>query len=385
MPSPGDAPHLSFPAEDPFLELLAETLENLDRAARAQFLQRFFRTVAHLDLSEAHSLERWDQILNRRRELADALGKPVSLKRAMIDVLGMDLRVPILIEYDDLKMLEKNALTDPLTGLFNRRFFEDHFEKELNRASRYNHNLALVLLDLHQFKEVNDRYGHPKGDLLLKTAADTLRKSLRTSDYAFRIGGDEFALLLVQSDTTQAETLSHRVRANFAATVGPMRMTALGLDFGVSVYPVDGDQKDSLIHVADERLYKMKEGQRERPARPGPSAAPPRADQPTQPADPGTEPPLPGRPFKERRKWERVPLGAVQARAEMNDPESSARVLDLSYGGVALETPASQDLAATFHAILHVPILAPQRVSLKKIYQLRMESGQTRVGCSFIT
>jgi len=254
-----------MPAEDPFLELVAETLENVDRAARAQFLQRFFRTVAHLDASEAHSLEYWDQILNRRRELADALGKPVSLKRAMIDVLASssDLRVPILIEYEELKKLETNAVTDPLTGLFNRRFFEEHFEKELNRASRYNHNLALVLLDMHQFKEVNDRYGHPRGDLLLKTAAETLRRSLRTSDYAFRIGGDEFALLLVHSDTAQAETLSHRVHANFAATLEPMHMnTPLGLDFGVAVYPIDGDQKDTLTRVADERLYKMKYARR---------------------------------------------------------------------------------------------------------------------------
>ena len=394
MPSPGDAPHLSMPSEDPFLELIAETLENLDRAARAQFLQRFFRTVAHLDASEAQSLDHWDRILNRRRELADSLGKPVSLKRAMIDVLASstDLRVPILIEYEELKQLEINAATDPLTGLYNRRFFEDHFEKELNRASRYSQNLALVLLDMHQFKEVNDRYGHPKGDLLLKTAADTLRKSLRTSDYAFRFGGDEFALLLVQSDPAQAETLSLRVRANFAATLAPMRITtAIGLDFGVAVYPIDGDQRDALVHVADERLYKMKQGQRGQSARLHAPAAL-NTEQAAQPA-PGESTPTaapvetraPGQPFKERRKWERVPLAGVQAHAKMNDPERTARVLDLSYGGVALETPVSHELGATFHAVLHVPILPPVQVSLKKIYQLRTESGETRVGCSFIT
>src|SRR5262249_32096877 len=161
-----------------------------DRAARAQFLQRLFKTVAHLELSEARSLTLWEQILERRRELADSLNRPVSLKRAMVDVLASSsyLRVPILIEYDELKKLEISAATDSLTGLYNRRFFEEHFEKELNRASRYSQHLALVLIDLHQFKEVNDTYGHPQGDLLLRTAAGTLRRSLRTSDYAFRIG-----------------------------------------------------------------------------------------------------------------------------------------------------------------------------------------------------
>ena len=106
---------------------------------------------------------------------------------------------------------EINAATDPLTGLYNRRFFDDYFEKELNRSIRYSHRLALVAFDLHRFKEVNDRFGHQQGDVLLQMAAATLRKSLRTSDYAFRIGGDEFALLLPQTDTEQASALSRRL------------------------------------------------------------------------------------------------------------------------------------------------------------------------------
>src|SRR5579862_2400820 len=261
MPSPSDPTSGFTPPEESFLELLAETLENLDRLPRGQFLQRFFKTIAQLDLSENVSLEYWDKILERRRQLADTLGKPISLKAAMVDVLASStyLRVPILMEYDDLKKLQINAATDPLTGLYNRRLFEEQFEKELNRALRYNQHLALIILDLHQFKEVNDRYGHPQGDLLLQTAAGTLRKSLRTSDYAFRLGGDEFALLLVQSDTEQALALGRRVRANFAAAIEPMQMgVALGVDYGLAVFPEDGDQKEVLIRVADERLYEMK-------------------------------------------------------------------------------------------------------------------------------
>src|ERR1700722_15948485 len=167
MPSPANSASSSLPSEDPFLELVAETLDAMDRGARAQFLQRFFKNIAQLDLSEARVLELWDQILTRRRELAETQNKPVSLKRAMLEVLASSsfLRVPVLIEYDELKKLEINAATDPLTGLYNRRFFEEHFEKELNRASRYSHHLALVVLDLHQFKEVNDKYGHPRGDV----------------------------------------------------------------------------------------------------------------------------------------------------------------------------------------------------------------------------
>ena len=240
MATPTDPSRASAPPEDSFLELLAETLENLDRVPRGQFLQKFFKTIAQLELSETVSSEYWDQILERRRQLADTLGKPVSLKTAMVDVLASSthLRVPILMEYEDLKKLQSNATTDPLTGLYNRRLFEEHFEKELNRALRYNQHLALVMLDLHQFKEVNDRYGHPQGDTLLRQAAATLRKSLRTSDYAFRIGGDEFALLLVHSDTEQASTLARRIRANFGSAVGSMQVSVgLGMDYGIAVFP----------------------------------------------------------------------------------------------------------------------------------------------------
>ena len=300
------------------------------------------------------------------------------------------LRVPILMEYDELKKLQINAATDPLTELYNRRFFEDQYQKELNRALRYNHHLAIVVLDLHQFKDVNDRYGHPRGDALLRTVAATLRKSLRTSDYAFRIGGDEFALLLVQSDMEQATTLARRVRANFAAAAEPMQLgVALGLDYGLAVYPDDGDQKEALIRVADERLYEMKRDATSQP-QPGPAQRTSSPAEPAIPAMPSWKAPPVGAKSSftgtERRKWERVPLAETRAYAQLAaDPKKTARVLDLSYGGLALEMGASEDLGPTFHAVLHVPILPPVRVSLRPLYNLRGASGLIRVGCAFIT
>jgi diguanylate cyclase (GGDEF)-like protein len=375
---------------DPFLELLAEILENMERSARGQFLQRFFVTVAQLDLSEAASLDYWHQILDRRRELTEALGKPISLKTAMVDVLASQsyLRLPILMEYEDLKNLQFNAATDPLTGLYNRRLFEEQFEKELNRASRYTEHLGLVMLDLHRFKEVNDLYGHPRGDALLQMAATTLRKSLRTSDYAFRIGGDEFALLLVQSDAEQAGTLARRLRTNFATAIEPMQMSVtLGLDYGVSVYPVDGDQRETLVRIADERLYEMKNALRASPEEPA-AKQPPAA--PAQAAPPEAPPPesakKAGYSGTERRKWERVSLKGTRAHAQLVDNLiPTAKVLDLGYGGVALETGLAEELGSIFAAVLRVPILPPLRVSLKRLYRIRGESGQMRVGCAFIS
>jgi diguanylate cyclase (GGDEF)-like protein len=393
MASPSDPSPAAAP-EDSFLELLAETLENLDRVPRGQFLQRFFKTIAQLDLSETVSSEYWDQILERRRQLADTLGKPISLKAAMVDVLASSsyLRVPILMEYDDLRKLQFNAATDPLTELYNRRLFEEHFDKELNRALRYTQHLALVILDLHQFKEVNDRFGHPQGDLFLRTAAGTLRKSLRTSDYAFRIGGDEFALLLVHSDTEQANTLARRIRANFATAVQNMQASVgLALDYGIAVFPEDGDQKEVLVRIADQRLYEMKHVERKVQKQIPQQAPPASIKAPPQPAAPASNPvpsvsaaTAPGR--SETRKWERVSLVGTRAYAQLaDDPQRTARVIDLGYGGLALEMESSAEIGSRFSAVLHVPILAPVRVLLKKLYQVPGNGGQIRVGCAFVS
>ena len=353
MPNPGAPNPPRWSAEDSFLELLIDTLENLDGPARGQFLQRFFRSIAQVDLDETQSLNLWEQALVRKRELSESLGKRVAFQAALLDVLASAnlLRLPVLMEYEELRKLQINAATDPLTGLYNRRFFDDFFDKELNRSVRYTHRLALVVFDLHRFKEVNDRYGHPQGDLLLQMAASTLRKSLRTSDYAFRIGGDEFALLLPQSDPEQAASLSRRLRAAYAAAIEPLMMgIPLALDFGLAVYPDDGESKEVLIRVADERLYQLKNGvlpsQRARTA--APAAPPPEPQLQEVPSAPKSAPkpspePLPAAATSakesDRRRWERVSLAKTHAYALIGEGvEFTARVIDLGYGGVALET-----------------------------------------------
>jgi diguanylate cyclase (GGDEF)-like protein len=402
-------------AEDSYLDLLVETLEGLDESIRGQFLRQFFRTIARIEVSEEQSNEYWLRILQRRSELADSLGRKISLKTAMMDVLSAAnfLRVPVLIEYDELKKLQINAATDALTGLHNRRLFDEYFDKELNRAKRYGQQLAVVLLDLHKLKDVNDRHGHLQGDQVLQIAAATLRRTLRNSDFAFRIGGDEFAVLLPQTDIEQAVTLCRRVRSQYENELRPLSLEiGVTLDFGVAVHPQDGDQKSALMGLADKRLYELKLSGRtpsrvipiEPPAarEPAPVQAPPPPPAVPQAAPQGVpqaaQPPprtvVPPAPtivpppaaYSEHRKWERVSLAGTKAHAVLPEgSQKSARVIDLSYGGVALQFDKSEDLPSQFNAVLHVPILPPVRVVLRKVHTLRTEGGRVRVGCAFVS
>jgi diguanylate cyclase (GGDEF)-like protein len=431
MPSPGTPAPSRLPIEDSYLELLADTLESLDLAARGQFLQRYFRAIAHLDLRESQCIQLWDDMLLRRRELTDLVGRSISLKTAFVDVLASSgmLRLPILIEYDDLKKLQLNAVTDPLTGLYNRRLFSESFEKELNRARRYALPMGLVILDLHRFKEVNDQHGHPRGDEVLRVAAETLKKALRTSDSAFRIGGDEFALLLPQTDAAQAMALSRRVETVFLEMLQPLQLAvSVAMDHGVANFPQDGDQADQLIRVADERLYRLKHVNHNKTGNgrttgssapeqqhPAPAASPggsvvvppppisieskraaeksehpgPSADSASSleaPAHPQTAPAQPTHSYTIQRRAERVSMTGTNAYAVFGEQGGRrARVLDLGFGGVALELEAAEELPDSLLAVLHVPILPPVRVNLKPVWSQRTTQGNFRIGCAFVS
>lgn len=406
MPQPSES-NPPLHVDDAFFDLLVETLENVDEPVRGAFLQQFFKAIARIDLPPAQSLDYWNQILARRNELSESMGKRVSLRTAMVDVLAATsfLRVPILVEYEEFKKLQLNAATDSLTGLYNRRLFEEYCDKEFNRAKRYGQHLALVLLDLHRLKEVNDRYGHLRGDEVLQLAAATLRKNLRASDFAFRIGGDEFALLLPQADPEQAATLCDRLRANFESESAPMKLgTSVTIDYGIAVHPQDGDTKEILVRLADERLYQLKNAQRAQ-ARPAdvPKPAPPIRTEPAAP--PRVTPPPASKattvsvgpfatsretpkqpPQSERRKWERVSLAGTHAYAVIAGNETkSATVMDLCTGGLSLIVDNPEDLASPFFAVLHVPILPPLRVNLRKIYTRKIENGRSQIGCAFVS
>ncbi len=159
------------------------------------------------------------------------------------------------------------SITDPLTGVFNRREYVRRLEDHLLQANRYGESLAVVFLDLDHFKSVNDRYGHDAGDVALQRVAGALRGAIRESDTVARIGGEEFAVLLHRADVELASVAAERLRAAIEEThldlVGDsvVHVTVSG---GIAVYPDDGLDAKTLLRRADAALYAAKSGGRNR-------------------------------------------------------------------------------------------------------------------------
>lgn len=158
------------------------------------------------------------------------------------------------------KDLREQAITDALTGLYNRRQFDKIIEHEIYRADRYNRELALGILDIDHFKIYNDLYGHPAGDYALEKVADIIRQFLRVSDAAARYGGEEFALILPETNQDQANRVCSRVRRAVERNQFEIesKPTDLTISVGIACYPNDAKDSKKLVDLADKALYQAK-------------------------------------------------------------------------------------------------------------------------------
>ncbi|CAE6889219.1 Diguanylate cyclase [Ectopseudomonas oleovorans] len=164
------------------------------------------------------------------------------------------------------EQLREQALCDPLTGLYNRRYLDEFFARELARVQRENLPLAVALIDLDHFKRLNDECGHLVGDDVLKAVAQHLLDNLRSTDAVFRIGGEEFLLILPGADPDEASARLQSICSQLAAREiatrgGDQRVT---LSAGLAYWPQQGQALDELLHAADAALYQAKRTGRNR-------------------------------------------------------------------------------------------------------------------------
>jgi diguanylate cyclase (GGDEF)-like protein len=185
-----------------------------------------------------------------------------------IDQLAMTVAEDMALALANLKLretLRSQAIRDPLTGLFNRRYLEETMERELNRVKRQKTTLGVIMMDLDHFKEYNDTFGHSAGDGLLSALGILLKGQIRGEDIACRYGGEEFLLILpgasLEVALERAESLRQAVKEMHQHHQG-LKPTTLSL--GVAVYPDHGDTGLEIIKAADAALYRAKQAGRDR-------------------------------------------------------------------------------------------------------------------------
>jgi diguanylate cyclase (GGDEF)-like protein len=156
--------------------------------------------------------------------------------------------------------IEELSITDSLTGLYVIRYFKERLETEVYRCKRYGSSLALFLVDIDNFKAINDTYGHPAGDLVLKTIANTIKGILRQTDFACRYGGDEFMICLLNLSPNDALQLGRRLlkTVETAKPVIEEGVPPVGISVGVALFPEHSENISDVIDKADQALYEAK-------------------------------------------------------------------------------------------------------------------------------
>jgi two-component system cell cycle response regulator len=219
-----------------------------------------FYLLTHLDFTERQAARHWKRVAAHREGMRRAMGRDPGLRVAILDYfvnVSRELRNPKIIEISIFERTERSAVSDGLTGLYNHAYLLQALRQEVLRSKRHGLKAALILLDLDDFKRVNDERGHVEGDRVLMKAAAIVRDSVREIDVAARYGGEEFAVLL--PDTTRlgafvvAERIRRRIEERFARSRAPVTLSG-----GIAVFPDDAGAPADLIVQADAGLYGAK-------------------------------------------------------------------------------------------------------------------------------
>jgi diguanylate cyclase (GGDEF)-like protein len=174
-----------------------------------------------------------------------------------ITILARHLGV-LWAHYELLDRTTARSLQDPLTGQWNRRCLHEKLREEIDRAGRYQTQFSIVMVDLADFKDVNDKFGHTVGDMVLIEISAFLSANLRASDSFFRYGGDEFIALLPETGREEAQAMMERIKKDMSERTWSGEAVRVLMDSGIATCPADGADVDSLIRLADLRLYEQK-------------------------------------------------------------------------------------------------------------------------------
>jgi diguanylate cyclase (GGDEF)-like protein len=172
-----------------------------------------------------------------------------------------------------VERVKQLAYIDGLTGIFNRRFFELRIVEEIERARRYQTGMAVIMADIDQFKKLNDEFGHLLGDEVLRQVSSLFHQQLRKIDVVCRYGGEEFAILLTQTNIEQAAVIAEKLRRSVEGYQFPGVPRRVTISAGVAAFSTHGKTRDEMIRAADNGLYAAKQSGRNRVCVPKVAAA----------------------------------------------------------------------------------------------------------------
>ena len=206
-----------------------------------------------------------NEILGTFTHISESYIPPSRFHLRLIEVM-VNMAAVTLMNLRLINRLNRMAVTDPMTGLFNRRRFNRALQDEIERAQRFAEPVSLLILDIDKFKTVNDTYGHAAGDEVIKGVAEVLREVTRSVDVVSRIGGEEFSVILPKTAKREGIQVAEKIRKEMEKRRFELGKTSrnVTISLGISVFPQDGTEAETLMGCADDNLYRAKEGGRNR-------------------------------------------------------------------------------------------------------------------------
>lgn len=222
-----------------------------------------FDLFTDVDLTSIEACKHWHDMLLHRDEMNRAMGRNVHLVAVISDYLILNTQTldnPKIVEISAFEKTTQDSTHDSLTGLFNRHYFKHALENQFALAKRYSTDLSLLFMDADDFKDINDKFGHPAGDAALKAMSVIIQENVRESDVAARYGGEEFVVIMAQTNSIDALILADRIRKQiemFPLTYNGQAIS-LSISGGIASFPVNAQSTDDLIYLADSALYRAK-------------------------------------------------------------------------------------------------------------------------------
>ena len=246
-------------------ERILKRLDQIRTQSGLQVYAALLLILTHLPFEESDARRHWEAILKHRRTLAQALQREVGLRVAVLDYfvnVNRQLTSPRIIDLSLQERQEPSSSLDAQTGLWNARHFLSSLQKESRRAKRYELDLCVVYLDIDDFREINQRHGELVGDILLREVAILLKNKIRDIDQAARLAGEEFGLILPETERMGAFLVAERIRKeverHFLRRDIDGRPISMTMTLGLAKYPEDAAVADRLVQRAEEAMHQAK-------------------------------------------------------------------------------------------------------------------------------